>query len=340
MKNYILLLGFALIVILGCEKKTILDPSDQKSYIRLEIDGLRNLGSDAWYEAWIMWTEGEGDNLRNKYSSIGLLNEKAPLQFEKSKNVNLGYLQRMLHLLITVEEDTVSGFRIVTNNNVADTLAGPSVYKIIAAKVIANNGTFNIGNELILDFNFDDAYGKYFLDTPTDTLNLNLKSGIWFADLDTTIEEIKDTLGNVIGLDTIITKQNGLNLPELPDGWLYESWIILNGDSLSMGDFSNPAGADNSLNYGAGLSGGFPFPGEDFFTNAPAGLNFPTDLSGSDVFVSIKPNHPAGSNVPFVLVPFVGTIPGNAEAQKVYSLLNNVSSFPQGTMKITVSLYE
>lgn len=339
MKKFIIVFIPILFAFSNCEQNKILEPTEQKSQINLNINGLRDLGGSAWYEAWIMWSEGEGDNLSNRHKSIGLLEKTGSLQFEKSVQTNLGYLQKMLHLVITVEEDTIIGHKIITANNIIDTVAGPSEYKIVAAKVVANNGIFDIGNEQILDFNFDESFGKFILDTPTDTLNTNLKSGIWFVDLDTSISEIKDTLGNVIDFDTTISKQNGLNLPEVPSGWLYESWIVINGDTLSLGTFTNPVGADDSSKYGAGLSNGYAFPGEDFLTNAPAGLSFPTDLSGKNIFITIKPKHPENSNLPFALIPFTASIPANAVAKNVYELQKNNSCFQLGTMEIKINLY-
>ena len=121
--------------------------------------------------------------------------------------------------------------------------------------------------------------------------------------------------------------------------WLYEGWIVFGSDTVSIGTFTNPIGADDSSKYGAGMAGGYQFPGEDFINNPPAGVTFPADLSGSETFITIKPPYPEESNSPFDLVPFKTVIPANSESKRAYSMENNFSSFPAGNISITVSIY-
>jgi hypothetical protein len=331
---------YLILTLTGCQKTDLFNPEDQISHIDLQISGLHALGDSAWYECWVMWTEGEEDTLKKYYESIGLVTKNDGYNFWKSVDINMGYVQKMLHLVTTIEQDTVPGYRITITNTTIDSAQGPSRNKIIAAKIVANSGLFEIGNEQILDFDFETAQAHYIIDTPTDTLNTNLKRGIWFVNLDTIFTEIKDTSGIVIGMDTIVEKISGLELPELPAGWFYEGWIIFGNDTVSTGRFINPFGADNSLIYGAGLASGYNFPGEDFINNAPAGVTFPSDLSGSEVLVTITPPYPKNSLKPFTLIPFKVTIPMNCESKKVYSMENNVFSFPSGSLTLTVSLYD
>ena len=177
------------------------------------------------------------------------------------------------------------------------------------------------------------------MDTPTDTSDTNLKRGLWFINLDTTFEEIKDSTGTIIGIDTTVDKINGLELPELPEGWVYEGWVVFGIDTVSIGTFTNPVGADDSSKFGAGLAGSYNFPGEDFINNPPIGVTFPNDLSGVEIFITLKPPYPDISYTPFTLIPFKATIPMNCESNKVYSMDNNVSSFPSGNLSISVSIY-
>jgi hypothetical protein len=324
---------------LSCEKTEILNSADQISKIEFQISGLNAPGDSVWYECWLMWKTGEGDNVKNVFESVGLLTNNSGNEYSKTINVNPGYIQKALHLVITIEEDTYPGFRLVPNATSYDTLKGPSIYKIIAAKIVANTGSFNVGNEIILDFDFETAQAKYILATPTDTTNTNLKRGLWFIALDTTYSEIKDSTGTVIGIDTTVERLNGLELPELPENWLYEGWIVFGSDTISMGTFTNPIGADDSSKYGAGMAGGYQFPGEDFINNPPPGVTFPADLSGSETFITIKPPYPKGANYPFRLIPFKTVIPASSVPKYVYSMENNVSSFPSGKLAITLSIY-
>jgi hypothetical protein len=75
---------------------------------------------------------------------------------------------------------------------------------------------------------------------------------------------------------------------------------------------------------------GPPFPGEDFLVNAPAGLTFPTDISGGTAVISIEPD-PDNSADPFLLKPLVGAIPNPAADHVTYMMNVNLGSFPTGT---------
>ena len=342
MKNFILacLIFTFIIVFFSCQKTDLLSSTEQISQIDIHFNGLNALGDSAWYECWLMWAEGEGDNLKKYYESIGLLTNNAGTEYSISVNVNLGYIQKMLHIVTTIEKDEVPGYRVTVTPTSIDSAKGPGIYKIIAAKIAANSGVFNLGNEQILDFNFETAQARYILNTPTDTSDTNLKRGIWFVNLDTIFTEIKDTSGVVIEIDTVVSRTSGLELPELPENWFYEGWAIFGNDTVSTGRFIKPAGQDSSLNYGAGLANGYNFPGEDFINNPPQGVTFPADLSGTEVLITIKPPYPVNAYKPFTLIPFKTMIPANSQSEKVYTMQNNAASFPSGNVSISVSLYD
>jgi len=78
-----------------------------------------------------------------------------------------------------------------------------------------------------------------------------------------------------------------LDLPTLPEGWEYEGWVVINGQPLSTGKFLKVDEADFATPY-SGASPGPAYPGEDFLQNAPAGLTFPLDLSGSTAVISVE----------------------------------------------------
>ncbi len=169
---------------------------------------------------------------------------------------------------------------------------------------------------------YSSARTKFSLDTPTDNPAANDYSGLWFAD----------------SLDAG-TPAQGLDLPVLYDGWIYEGWIEINGQFLSTGRFSNPAAAD-LFNGFSGTSTAYPFPGEDFLNNAPSGFTFPLDLRGSRVHISLerKSGDTFGTSPNIIL--YSADIPANAVNKKSYDLnyLNN--TLPQGYAVIKVDLLE
>ncbi len=83
----------------------------------------------------------------------------------------------------------------------------------------------------------------------------------------------------------------------------------------------------------SGPEDGPPFPGEDFLTNAPAGLTFPVDLSGGAAVISVEPS-PDDAAAPFTLKPLFGEIPSGAEDHVTYPLGNNAQDFLSGTVTI------
>jgi hypothetical protein len=87
--------------------------------------------------------------------------------------------------------------------------------------------------------------------------------------------------------------------------------------------------ADNAAPFSGPLPGP-PFPGEDFIINAPAGLTFPTNLSGGMAVISVEP-YPDNSPAPFLLKPLVRPIPNPAQQHFTYSMNLNPGSFPAGT---------
>jgi len=165
-----------------------------------------------------------------------------------------------------------------------------------------------------------DISGTYILATPTDGLDNNELSGIWFPQLP--------------GPPTA-----GLSLPNLDDGWIYEGWVVNGGNPLTSGRFSGTEGIDLFDGYSS-TEPGPPFPGEDYLVNPSARLIFPIDLSDGEslAVISVEPNlnnsDPIGDG-PFVVKPLVGNIPIGAADHVNYNMGLNLESVPLGTATIS-----
>ncbi len=180
----------------------------------------------------------------------------------------------------------------------------PSNTKIMGGSFIGQTADLSSENSLAIGTGFSTAVGKYILATPTNGDNSNELSGIWWL------------------------APNGpsksLVLPVLNEGWLYEGWVVFDGTPVSTGKFNNVDMADQFDDYSATLDAP-SFPGEDFLTNAPAGITFPTDLSGKTAVISVEPD-PDNSNKPFNIKPLTGNIPAMATDHILYDMINNASS--------------
>ena len=108
---------------------------------------------------------------------------------------------------------------------------------------------------------------------------------------------------------------------------VYEGWALLNGVPVSTGTFTETTGPDASSRFSE--AGGPPFPGEEFLLNAPDGYEFPINLAGQSIMISMEPV-PDNSPKPFVLKPLLSEIPADAEVNTVLEINRN-RSFPTGT---------
>ncbi|MFK7951709.1 MAG: anti-sigma factor [Ekhidna sp.] len=192
---------------------------------------------------------------------------------------------------------------------VPDTDPAPAATKILSGPFSGSNATVSTGT---VGSGFEDATGKYIIATPTGTgASEEEFSGIWFLD---------NSSGSAVA---------GLDLPTLADGWKYEGWVVIDGTPVSTGTFTSATGSDDSAPF-SGSNAGPAYPGEDFLTNAPAGLTFPTDLRSQTAVISIEPS-PDNSASPFALKPLAGMIPATLSGPA--SLGNNVTaSFPSGSV--------
>ena len=190
----------------------------------------------------------------------------------------------------------------------------PAATKILAGDFNGNSAMVTTG--LVGDFS--NASGKYILATPTNGGETDENSGIWFLDLST---------GSPMA---------GLNLPELPEGWKYEGWVVIDGQPVTTGTFTNTRATDDADPYSGDMAlpdvngaDGF-FPGEDFLLNAPSGLSFPTDIRGGMAVISVEP-YPDNSPAPFTLKPLVHPIAASAMDHETYDMGQNLD-FPMGTV--------
>ena len=186
---------------------------------------------------------------------------------------------------------------VVTIEPAIDLDPGPSSTKVLAGDVVAGEVELSTQHPAALGVDLSDVAGTYTLATPTDGEGNNERSGVWFIEL---------------------PPGQGLWLPALPDGWSYEGWVVIGDTPVSTGRFLDPAGPDDG-DWHSGPLPGPPFPGEDLLENAPAGLEFPTDLGGAAVAISVEPD-PDTSRSPYALVPLSAIVPSGDGDHEILDL--------------------
>ena len=279
---------------IGCsDNSTTPTSTTQNGNLGLNITGLGDLGSAAQYEGWIIVNSSPVSTGRFTVNSSGTLSQT-------SFSVNSSDLSSASKFVLTIEPEP-------------DPSPNPSGVKIIAGAFSGNTANLTIGDSSAIANNFMSSTGTYILATPTNGMNNNELSGVWFVDLN----------GG---------PHAGLNLPILPSQWQYEGWVVVPGhnSALSTGKFTDPNSADMGAPY-SGTMAGPPFPGEDLVMNAPSGYTFPTNLQGGKFVITVEPN-PDNSPSPFFIKPLLGTAPSDAMDHTNYPM-DNIASMnqPSGT---------
>ena len=284
----------------GCDDAT---PTAPPQALALTFTGLEPLQNGFHYEGWAIvggQPVSTGKFNVNASGAVGSLSG-APIT---NGVFNTGRaLDGATAVVITVEPN-------------GDTNATPASTKILAGTVANRQASLRASHMDALGNDFASAAGTYLLATPTDGMGTNELSGIWYID------------------PSSGSPMPGLSLPTLPAGWRYEGWAVFNGGTtpVTTGPFTAADAADAAAPF-SGPMAGPPFPGEDFLMNAPAGLAFPTDLSGQRTAVTIEP-FPDDSPMPFTLAPLRAMIPSPAAPMTPYAMTQNLGSFPTGTARI------
>jgi len=289
-----------LVLILGATFFASCDNNDEEiatsSSLTVNLNGLEALGADYVYEGWII--------VNGSPVSTGTFTS---VQFPQSFQVNTTDLESATKFVLTIEP-------------AVDPDPAPAATKLLAGDFSGNSASVTADNIVIADNSsvsaFSNASGKYILATPTDSDNTNESSGVWFLD------------------NSNPPAVAGLTLPTLSDGWKYEGWVVVNGTPISTGTFTDPAAADDNAATSPfkGLTGNGPnYPGEDYLMGSFSGINFPIDLKGATVVISVEPS-PDNSPAPFTLKPLANQIPANALDHTVLSLATGPTVTLTGTV--------
>lgn len=194
-------------------------------------------------------------------------------------------------------------------------LQDPTVIPFLTGDIVEDRALVSFLRE------FDDAAdNRFMLGTPTDNNSLiNERSGIWFGDL-------------VQGIPQ-------LNLPQLPNGWIYEGWAIIDDQPLTTGKFARTTVTDLFSGFSDTQAPLPSFPGEDFLLDPPIfvfpDLVFPVDLSGQQVAITIEPNvsgaDPTGQG-PFPMKILQAEVPRLGQAGVLYDLDYALDNLPKATV--------
>lgn len=275
---------FAGAIVSSCTKDEI-ETTEQNGNLKLNFTNLPNLGNNAQYEGWIM--------VDGKPVSAGVFTVDDNGNMSKSDfTLDAQQIEKASTYVLTIEPKP-------------DNDPSPTATRILAGDFSNDIANLEIDHSAALANNFSASTGKYLFATPTDMDSTNNLSGVWFLQPN----------GNMM--------TSSLELPNLPQGWAYEGWAVVDGKPLSTGTFTKVDSADMNAPF-SGDQAGPNFPGEDFVKNAPNGVSFPVNLLGKNIVISIEPV-PDNSPAPFSMKPLVGTAPADGMPLTVYSMENKIA---------------
>jgi hypothetical protein len=287
-------LVFALLIALFAVSGSTISRADYGSpspaLLRLDFSGLEDLGPGWVYEGWLIVDGQPVSSGRFTVNADGQPSERGFL-------VNTGY-EKASAFVLTIEPDP-------------DPDPGPSATHLLGGDFYGRWARLRTAHPAALGDHFRKARGPYILNAPSgSSLGTPYTHGIWW-------------------LDPSAGPGPSLKLPTLPDGWVYEGWVVGPAGPISTGTFTAVDMADSD---GAGATGGPdpapPFPGQDF-------VNPPTDLTtGFAAVITIEP-YPDNSPAPFTLKPLVDSNIDDPGAPGVaQSMANNAASFPTGVARL------
>lgn len=257
--------------------------NDSTPVLSLELQGLPGLGQKANYEVWhIVDGQPLSGGIFDLTSEGDIWNDDRA----SGEAVLWGHVASEA-IVITIEPQP-------------DPDPGPADTHVLAG-LVSENGrvVLTADHPAALATDFMRSTGSFVLATPTDGPETNERSGIWFVDP--------------------VQGEASLDLPELPAGWIYEGWAVVNGLPISTGTFTDPGAADSAAPF-SGDAPGPPFPGEDFLRDGPPGVPFPTDLAGQQVVISVEPV-PDNSPEPFPIHPLWAQIPNDVEPEMSITMM-------------------
>lgn len=206
------------------------------------------------------------------------------------------------------EADAAAAFVLTIEPDEGDDPA-PSAVHVLGGDIASGEATLTLDHAAALGTDFAGAVGTFILETPTSSAVADdYDQGIWWL-------------------------QSGpaasLALPTLPEGWVYEGWVVGPNGPVSTGTFTAVDAADSDgAGPDAGPDAGPPFPGQDFIDPAMV-------IGGGDfaAVISVEPM-PDDSAAPFAIKPLVDMTIEDGGAGMSQSMMNNSAANPSGAITI------
>lgn len=304
--------AFILIAFFGCNAGTQVNPSplakDFNAKIGLEILNLSGL-ENGHYEGWLL---ADGQT-----TSFGKFNIN-----EDGKLIDLdGKLIEKGEFSINYQASQIASRIIITAEENEDKNPNRS------ATVVLEGNIDEMGNSELYFAAYDteSMAGSFELRTYSAENNDKMAAnGIWFSTLS---EENK--------------RRPLLDLPDIKQGWIYESWLERDGKFLSLGKFGSANTVDMGKSYSLNPDVLPTFPGDDLLVgyDEMSGFSMPFKVNEKTtrIFISLEPYSENGvdlsGKMPFSLILLEAQINEKTPIKKPQYLINvALNSVPGGSI--------
>lgn len=236
--------------------------------LTLDFTGLAPVGEDLVYEGWLIVDETPVTTGRFNLDESGAPD---PATFEVSAE----------------DAGAASAFVLTIEPATGDDPA-PSATHVLAGALSDGTADLVASATPAIGTDFADAAGSYVLNTPSSgDVSEDYDQGIWWL----------DPSGG--------SPAAALDLPEAPEGWVYEGWVVdMSGDEpmpITTGRFTAVDEADSDGGGpDAGDDGTPPFPGQDFID--PAKILASGDWAA---VITLEPDLEGDSPAPYGIKPLV-----------------------------------
>lgn len=202
-------------------------------------------------------------------------------------------MRNITGILVTIEVD-------------ASTVESPAGMQIISGTFIERVANMTVP----ISADITSASGTLRVFTPTDGPGTNENSGFWMVDA---------------------ADNPTLAMPDTSAALQYETFIETGGQNINVGRFEVTDERDDFCRFCADFEE-FPQPerpGDDLLLNAPEGLFFPRDLSGSIVRISLEGRFNDFAQQSQLIV-LEAVLPSGLVGGETVGFVNLASSFPTG----------
>ncbi len=195
------------------------------AHLRLDLQGLEDLGSDYVYEGWLI--------VDGAPVSSGRFTVDGGVPSQTYFPTSVGSLAAVSTFVLTIEPAQGDD-------------PAPSAVHLVGGDFTTGQAPLTIDHGAALGTDFAGVMGAYILAAPSGGGAAPYQNGIWW-------------------LDPGAGPGPTLALPELPAGWIYEGWVAGADGPISTGTFALASGEDSDgAGPAAGDDPGPPFPGQDF----------------------------------------------------------------------------